>query len=66
MVEGEYSLTSHLPVLKQPTAWEKIQSAFRQGLKFRIYIELQKLNTKGTKLPINKRTGEGNRLWAPS
>lgn len=61
MVEGKYS---HLTCLfrNSPQHGRKIQPKIKQGLKFRIYIELQRLNTKETKLSDNKRAGEGGRL----
>lgn len=50
MVEGEYSFTSH-SMGENPAI---------------LQARTQKLNTKETKLPINKRASEGNRLRAPS
>lgn len=62
MVEGKYSLTSQLPVPKQPTAVTGENPVILQaGVKIHNLHRTAKVKYRGNKAAT--WTGEGNRLW---
>lgn len=63
-MEGEYSLTSQLPVPKQPTAVTGENPVILQaGVKIHNLHRTAKVKYRGNKAAT--WTGEGNRLWLP-